>query len=185
MAKRPPVSAKCSTHYRAAHDAGPRALSEITDVVMHCTQGATAQAAASWFANPDSAGSAHLCVDDAHCFRTLSDNRVPWAAPGANTQGVHIEMAGFAAWDAAMWWGRHRWTIERAAYKAARYCHVYGIPPKFRKAADLKAGKHGVTTHAECSKAFGGDHTDPGPLWPRRRFMRRVRAYYAQMEAAT
>lgn len=147
---------------------------------MHDEEAPTAQAAASWFENPDSRGSAHLCVDDNICYRTLENEQVPWAAPGANLHGFHIEQAGYAKWSAVIW-QKHMRTLNRAAYKAAYHCHKFGIPPVFVKASGLKDGKKGITTHAECTKAFGGDHTDPGLLWPRVLFMSRVKFYYAQI----
>jgi hypothetical protein len=30
---------------------------------------------------------------------------------------------------------------------------------------------------------FGGAHSDPGPFWPRRRFMRLVREFHAELTA--
>ena len=183
MTKADPIAHKCRTRYRAAHHDGRRRIADIHLCVMHSTEGPTAEAAARWFANPKSKGSAHLCVDDKRCYQTLPPSFIPWAAPGANRQGFHIEMAGFAAWAARVWGTKHRKTLERAAYKAAKACHAYKIPPRWVSAAGLKAGHKGITTHAECSKAFGGDHTDPGRGWPRRLFMRRVRHYYRALEA--
>lgn len=146
---------------------------------MHDEEAASARSAAAWFANPNMpprgpGGSAHLCIDDVECFRTLEDSQIPWAAPGANTNGLHIEQAGFAAWKKWQWL-KHKRELDRAAKRAAHWCVKYNIPPKFRKAGELLAGKKGITTHAECTKAFGGTHTDPGFFWPRRRFMRKVR----------
>ena len=174
------ITAVCSRKYHAVHTDGQRKLSDIRWIVLHDEEADTAQSAAAWFANPDSQGSAHLCVDDVMCFRTLDNDEIPWAAPGANRQGFHIEQAGFAKWSLVMW-TRYRQTLRRAAYKTALHCKLFGIPPTFVFAAGLAAGDKGITTHAECTKAFGGDHTDPGLFWPRRLFMRYVRAYYAGM----
>lgn len=175
-----PISANCSRKYHAAHDSGTRPLDRIRWIVLHDEEASTAESAAQWFANPDSRGSAHLCVDDLICYRTLDNVDIPWAAQGANEQGFHIEQAGFARWSLAIW-KTHRQTLRRAAYKAAFHCHAFGIPPTFRFARDLKLGYKGITTHAECTKAFGGSHTDPGPFWPRRYFMSLVRSYYADL----
>jgi hypothetical protein len=147
---------------------------------MHDEENASAAAAAAWFANPHSRGSAHLCVDDRECYRTLGNAQIPWGAPGANTFGFHIEQAGFARWSAAIW-KTHVVTLRRAAYKTALHCHTFGIPPQFVDASGLRHGVKGITTHAECTKAFGGDHTDPGPFWPRRLFMSYVRRYYGEL----
>ena len=46
----------------------------------------------------------------------------------------------------------------------------------------MKAGKRGVTVHAVVTKAFGqSTHWDPG-WWPRRKFMRMVRAEMARLK---
>lgn len=149
---------------------------------MHDEESPTAQSAASWFANPKSEGSAHLCVDDTVTYRTLSDTTIPWGAQGANEKGFHIEQAGYAKWTETLWSKRHRRTLQRAAYKTAAHCLKFKIPPRFVFAADLKAGRRGVTTHAQCTLAFGGSHTDPGKSWPRHLFMGLVRAYYLQIK---
>lgn len=174
------INADCHTTFRAAHTSGKRAVTDIKWIVMHDEEATSAFSAASWFANPKSAGSAHIAVDDGICYRTLADDDVAWGAPGANTDGFHIEQAGYANWSLVLW-KRHVKTLQRAAYKAAYHCHKFGVPPVFVKAPGLKAGTKGITTHAEVTKAFGGTHTDPGPLWPRYLFMGLVRRYYKQL----
>ncbi len=174
------VKAICSKKYRAKKTSGTRKLSQVNLIVLHDEEASTAESAAIFFTTPLAQGSAHLCVDDTICFRTLDNVDIPWAAPGANTQGFHIEQAGFAKWSAVIW-KNHRLTLQRAAYKTALHCHLFGIPVQFVFADGLKKGVPGITTHAECTKAFGGTHTDPGPMWPRRFFMRLVRGYYAEL----
>jgi hypothetical protein len=175
------LTANCSNRYTATKSSGNRPLSEIKWVVMHSTEGGTAQGAAAWFANPRSQGSAHLCVDDNICYKTLDDQKIPWGASGANYHGYHIELAGFARWTSLIWSTTHRRTLERGAYKAALRCRWYGIPRVFRTAQELNQGLAGVTTHNECSGAFGGSHWDPGFGWPRSYFMGRVRYWYARL----
>lgn len=175
-----PLAANCHTDFVANHDSGTRPLSAIDLVVMHSTEGATAEAAARWFANPASKGSAHICVDDHTCYRTLADNRIPWGAPGANYHGFHIEQAGRAVWPTSTWAQLHDKTLRRAAFKAALHCKRYGIKVRWLNAEALKLGiRNGITDHDECSKAFGGSHWDPGAGWPRSIFMGYVRLYYA------
>ena len=53
----------------------------------------------------------------------------------------------------------------------------YGIPLRRLRAADLVAGKRGVTGHADISAAFRkSDHCDPGPDFPWTRFLRLARS---------
>ncbi len=175
-----PVESVCDRSYTALKTSGTRPITDILWIVLHSEEAPTAESAARWFTNPKAQGSAHLCVDDNVCYRTLRNQDVPWAAPGANKQGFHIEQAGFAAWQNAGWM-LHRDTLKRAAYKTALHCRLFGLPVTFVTAAGLKRNKPGVTTHAECTKAFGGDHTDPGIFWPRRYFMALVRGYWGDL----
>ena len=161
-----PLASPCSRqYYKAYHRSGTRELNEIKWIVWHDEESASAASAALYFKSPNSGGSAHLCVDDNECFRCLANEDVPWGAPGANQEGFHIEQAGFAKWSAVIW-RKHINTLRRCAYKTALHCKQFDIPVQFCKAADLKAGKKGITTHREVSKAFGGTHSDPGPFYP-------------------
>lgn len=176
-----PINAPCRRDYNAVHTSGTRDVKSIKWIVLHDEEAKSAVSAASWFANPASGGSAHLCVDDQCCQRALPNTAIAWGAPGANDNGFHIEQAGFAKWSAVVW-KSHLGTLKRAAYKTAFHCNQFGIPVRFVRAPGLKVGLKGITTHAECTKAFGGDHTDPGPLWPRPLFMALVRRYHAQLQ---
>jgi hypothetical protein len=172
-----PVSANCSTKFHATHDSGLRAASAILYVCLHCTQGDTALGAASWFQDRRSKGSAQLCVDAGSCYRTLSDLEVPWAAPMANTDGWHIELAGYAEWTRAQWLAHHG-TIYRAAYKVEFHAKKYGVPLRYLTDAQLRAGNvKGIITHAQVTRVFGGTHTDPGERFPLDVFLQTARSF--------
>ena len=174
------LGAPCNRAYRAAHDSGPRSLSAISLVVIHDTEGGSAQGIARYFAHPPNAdvGSTHLVIDDKACYRCLPDAVIPWAAPGANVSGFHIELCGYARWSRLVW-SSHRAMLERAAFKSAYHLRKFHLPPVFRTASELQRKLPGVTTHAEVTKAFRlSDHSDPGRFWPRRYFMGRVRHWY-------
>lgn len=153
--------------FMASRHSGTRAPSQIQYVCLHDTEGGTAKSVALMFHSSEAAGSAHLVVDDFESQRCLEDNQIPWAAPGLNTTGFHIEQCGFAAWSKARWM-LHQPMLHRTAYKTARICHRYGIPVKLVRAAGIRAGVPGVTTHHEVTLAFPAinDHTDPGPHYP-------------------
>ena len=176
-----PIDSACKRDfYKAYHTSGTRPLSKVTLIVWHDEEAPSARGAAAYFQTKQSGGSAHLCVDDNECYRCLANEDIPWGAPGANEQGFHIEQAGYAKWSAVIW-KKHLNTLRRCAYKTALHCKLFGIPTQFLKAADLSAGKHGITTHREVSKAFGGTHTDPGPFYPVPVVMWFVRRYYKQL----
>lgn len=178
------ITAPCSTEFRAAHNSGER-TKPILWVVLHATEGGTARSVARYFATPkndQTVGSANIVVDDQECYRTLDDDIVPWAAPGTNEQGWHVEQCGFTRWTLATWM-LHRRTIRRAAYKAAIRCRDRHIPARWITAAEIRQGVRGVCTHADVTKAFPklGAHTDPGPGYPRRYFMRQLRTYLEEV----
>lgn len=177
------VTATCKTTYKASKHSGTRPNSAVKWIVMHSTEGGTAASTARYFASAASEGSAHLVVDDKDCYRCLPNNAVPWAAPSANTQGFHIEQAGYAAWTTCEW-EKHLPMLHRGAYKAALHCKVFKIPARFVDAAGLKKGLKGITTHAEVSKAFPnnqGNHHDPGVGWPRALFISLVKHYLSTL----
>jgi N-acetylmuramoyl-L-alanine amidase len=178
-----PIAGTCSRRHKAAHDSGKRSLAQIGLIVLHCTQSNSARSSAEWFANPASQGSAHLLVDDFECYRALDDDVIPWAAKGANTRGFHIEITGWASWSRAEWM-KHEQTLRRAAFKAAWHATKYGVPLKLLTAAQLRAGQKGFATHAMCTQAFGGDHTDPGQGCPVDQLMRWTQDYADEINRA-
>ena len=175
-----PVTADCTRDFTAAHYTGGRDVADIKWVVLHSTEGDTAMGAAAWFQNPHSSGSAHLVVDDQHCFRTLPNDLIPWAAPGANEWGFHIEMAGHAYWSGSEW-RHHDLTLRRAAFKTAYHCGLFKIPARWIGPTGLRLRRKGITTHADCTKAFGGSHTDPGAGFPKDVFLSYVKEYAKQL----
>jgi hypothetical protein len=150
--------------------------------VIHSTEGDTAAGAAAWFANPESAGSAHVVVDGGECYRTLDDTRIPFGAPGTNINGFHIEHAGHADWKRQKWMS-HEETLRRGAFKAAFHAVKFGVPLRLLTANDLRHGRSGFVTHATVSEAFTpGGHTDPGHGFPLDHYMELVRRFADQMQ---
>lgn len=166
----------CSREFRASKSSGTRPLSDIRYVVIHSIEGDTARGAASWFQNPDSAGSGHVCVDDKECYRTLPDGVVAWGAPPLNEEGLHLELAAHASWTRKQWL-RHEPMLDSAARITAHWCKRHNIPAVWIGPRALRAGgRRGITLHRWVTDAFGvSTHTDPGTGFPRRRFMRKVR----------
>lgn len=69
---------------------------EIKWVVVHSTEssetGVGAENTARYFASSAAKGSAHINVDNNSCVRSVWDDSQAAAAPGSNTEGVHIEL---------------------------------------------------------------------------------------------
>lgn len=177
------IKAQCEATFRAVHDSGARVASDIGWVVIHCTEGDTAESAARWFTNSASEGSANLVVDDDECYRTVPDLVIPWAAPPLNKRGFHIELAGYVAWTRARWLNQGL-TLQRAAYKTAHRCFTYKVPPRQVGPVGLLLGRKGVTSHNAIRLAWRKtNHTDPGPAFPWDTFMLMVQRYHAEFVA--
>jgi hypothetical protein len=144
-------------------------------LVLHDMQapnkGGIASAVANYFHTMDvprqNGASAHECIDDSLVVQCVHDGDVAWAAPDANSLGYHFEMTGYASQSTNDWLDAYGHDmLKLAAGRVRAKADEHGIPIVFRRAPDLVAGLPGITTHYECSKAFGGDHWDPGPGFP-------------------
>lgn len=161
----------------------------IHSTVSPCEPGG-ARNIASYFRSSRAGGSAHYVVDPGEVVQVVYDSVIAWhAPPNANSLGIELcdipgpvpgDKPGTAAYRAARraWrWNRpeQRRMLRRAARLTAELCAAYDVPPVFLGPAKLRAGRVGITTHVNVSRAWGqSTHWDPG-FWPRRAFMRKVR----------
>jgi N-acetyl-anhydromuramyl-L-alanine amidase AmpD len=149
----------------------------IDVVVIHTMEIAerdgAAEACAHWFASTASEVSAHYCVDAATTIQCVREDDIAWHARGGNANSIGIELAGYAGQRALGWSDAYsRAVLERGARLAAEVCERHGIPIRRLRAADLAAGRRGLTGHADISAAFRkSDHWDPGPDFPWGRFL--------------
>ena len=155
---------------------------QIDLIVIHTMEmdekGETAENCAQWFRNPGAKVSAHYCVDANSIVQCVKDENVAWAAPGANSDGLQIEHAGRAKQTGREWNDDYsNAMLDRSAQLVAELCTKYKIPVTWLYAADLVAGKRGITTHDAVSKAFKrGSHWDPGTGFPVERYLGLIRA---------
>ena len=154
---------------------------QVDLIVIHTMEmdekGETAEHCAQWFQNPSAKVSAHYCVDADSVVQCVRDQDVGWHAPGANHDGIGIEHAGRAKQTGREWSDPYSTAmLDRSAELVAKLCRKYEIPVTWLYAADLKAGKRGITTHDGVSKAFKrGSHWDPGVGFPVERYLKLVR----------
>lgn len=167
-------------------------VAPIRVIVMHTMESpegsTTAEDVARYFqrlpaSNP---ASAHLCVDNNSTVRCVADKDTAWAAPGANADGLHMELAGRAAQTTAQWSDPYsKALLERAAANAAQWCKTYNIPARRLTRTQLRAGERGFVGHDDVSVVYKkSDHTDPGDYFPWNQFIGLVRAYLGQAPPA-
>ncbi len=158
----------------------------IDTVVIHTAECGerpnSAEAVASYFRAPPVTASAHFCVDSDSVVQCVHEDRVAYAAPDQNEQGIQIELSGYARQSAEDWADPYSSAmLDLAAELVADLCARHSIPVEFVGPEGLKAGARGITTHQACTKAFpvGADgkrrsHWDPGNAFPMDAFLARV-----------
>ncbi len=140
----------------------------------------TAQQVAKWFSGDTAPkASAHFCVDDKSSVRVVEDDDIAWAAPGVNSDGLHIEIAGSARQTKGQW--RDEFSLgclDQAAKVAAVWCVKYQIPVRHLNINQTVDGKSkGFIGHVDATRAFPflrGSHTDPGKNFPWALFLQKV-----------
>lgn len=165
---------------------------EVRVIVIHTMQAPekdkTAENVAKYFQGLPSTkkASAHLCIDNNSIVQCVSDNDVAWAAPGANHNGIQLELAGYAGQSSAEWDDVYsKALLENAANAAAQYCLKYDLPRKHLNNAELKAGNEGIIGHDQATQVFKlGNHTDPGKNFPWKDFIDIVEHYYLKRRKA-
>ena len=177
------------THIQARNFT-PAERKAVDLVVLHSTENpirrGVARNVAQWFAGASAPqASSHYVVGPDAVYRCVEERSVAWAAPGANRQGIQIEQVGQAA---KTQWDRDGDGVEdglqvlrRSAELVRGICERWNIPVQPLNAADLLAGKRGITTHAAVSAAWKkSTHVDPGcggdVRWPWDLFLSLVKA---------
>lgn len=120
----------------------------------------------------------HYSVDADSVCQSVREEDIAFHAPGANHNGVGIELSGRARQSQAEWQDPFSFAmLELAAELTASICYRWGLPMVFVPRETLKLpGARGITTHAEVSKAFErSTHWDPGPHFPMAWFIERVK----------
>ena len=166
-------------NYTRVSDYAPR---QIEVVVVHTMEYPERPTSAEWCANYFAKrgaprASAHYMVDADSVVQGVKDRDVAWAAPGNNHNGIQIEHAGYAAQGKPGW--RDPYSVrmlQRSAALTAQLCRKHNIPVRWLSPADLKAGRRGITSHANVSLAWRrSNHTDPGRDFPREQFLLMVK----------
>ena len=144
-------------------------------IVIHSTESSeglgNAEAIAKWFA-ADTApqASAHYVIDPGATVQCVAVADVAWHAGRVNGYSVGLELCGKAGQTREQWTdGTSFQMLDRASKLVRRLSEECEIPLEWVSDAALVDGTaHGLTTHAQISRAFKvpGGHWDPGPNFP-------------------
>ena len=183
-----PVDSPFAVDFFPAVGQGPARNGQRIDVVVIHDMEApekphVARAVAKWFAGLDAPrASAHYCVDDGEVIQCVREFMVAWGAPGANRNGIHIELAGYANQTPEGWLDDYgKAMMSRLVELVFEICFRHDIPLQKLSPEDVKNGHRGICGHADVSRAFpekAGEHPhwDPGPNFPWDEFLRVLRA---------
>jgi hypothetical protein len=167
----------------------------IRRIVLHGTVSPTerggARKIAAYFRSASAGGSAHYVVDPGEVVQSAYDSVICWhAPPNANSIGLEFcDWVGgkdgkplpLSRWDQP----GHKAMLKLAARLTAELCLAYNVPVRMVGSRGLKAGKRGICEHSDVSAAFKqSSHWDLG-AFPRRRFIRLVRAEVESIKTGT
>lgn len=113
-------------------------------------------------------GSAHINVDNNSIVQCVADRSIAYAAPGANHDGIQVELAGYARQTREQWLDEFSTAmLKLAANAVGQYCLKFNLPPVHLTDAQLKAGAPGIVGHDQVTRVYKmSTHTDPGPAFP-------------------
>lgn len=157
---------------RARHFTKVEERRHVRLIVIHTMEAPegpqTAENVARYFATTATKASAHVCIDNNSVVQCVMDNNVAYAAPGANHDGIQIELAGYAEQTTKQWMDEFGVDmLNRAADVVAQYCLKYDIPVRRLTNIQLKNGVPGIIGHSQASEVFKkSTHTDPGVQFP-------------------
>jgi hypothetical protein len=126
--------------------------------------------------------SAHLCIDNNSIVQCVLNNDVAFATPGANNNGIQLEIAGIEKQSTVEWDDAYsKALLEIAANAAAQYCLKYNLPRNHLSKTELKAEDEGIIGYVQASEVFNrSTHIDPGKNFPWEEFIARVEHFYLE-----
>ena len=182
------------TYFGVVCNGGKRSKSSITTVVVHQTQGPTAESAARYL-HTRADGSVHKIVDTYEQYRDAPDNLICCGVAGFNGPALHIEMAGYST---MAWWfpfnRKRRRMLRRCAWQVAKWLYSHNLPNRYVSTKALRHGeRRGWTTHealTDANDAIGvtSTHQDPWPFRkkhvPQRYLKRYIGIYLTELRDA-
>ncbi len=151
-------------------------LKEVRLIVLHCTvskeMGTGAEAVARYFAAGTRKASAHRTADNNSTVISVKDEDTAFAAAGANSDGLHLELVGQPDQTAVQWLDPYSQAeLFQAGLTVREWSRDYDIPLRWLTIAQVADGHtKGLCTHHDVSRAFPAvstGHWDPGPNFPK------------------
>jgi N-acetyl-anhydromuramyl-L-alanine amidase AmpD len=176
--------------YIPARDQGAMRTGTVRLVVIHDMEAPeldkTAENIGLYFQHPDKPSSAHIGVDNNSIVQYVKDSRIAFGAPGANHDGIQVELAGYGSQTQTNWLDKYSIAMLALASDAvAQYLLKFSLPPTKLSDQGLLAGAKGIVGHDQVSRIYHlSTHTDPGPNFPWDRFMLMVKAHYMERRRA-
>lgn len=157
-----------AVNYGSRYGSRPRLIVIHT---MECPcQNGRAQWCAQWFAGTTApVASAHWMVDPSFTWGGVDESYAAWAAPGANSDGIQIEQAGYAAFTPDDWASADvvQMINTQTGPLVAAICARWGIPVRWLTNEELAAGASGIVEHRQVSEVYQrSDHSDCGLNYP-------------------
>ncbi len=165
----------------------------IQQIIIHTSEApkvpGSARAIAEYFhdGSEGRSASAHYCVDAQQIYHCVQNQDIAFGAPGANTNGLHVEHAGFAAQSAAEWADAYNTQmLDLSGLLVATLCRQFDIPARWLSPEEVAVHEQGLSSHLNVTLGYPrqhGTHTDPGVNFPVSTYLQRVAAHL--LESAT
>lgn len=175
-----------------AKNFGAKRTAPVRLIVIHTPEwpesASGAEAVARYFHDDpdDRPASCHITADNDSIVQCVKDSYVAYAAPGANHDGIQIELTGFAGQTKIQW--RDKFSLAAlslAADATAQYCLKYNLPPIKLTDQQLRDGARGIVGHDQVTRIYRkSDHTDPGTNFPWMRFIMYVKGSWTDRGGA-
>lgn len=174
-------------HFHRGRRRNSRILFVVHDMEV-ADSATTAENVARYFEKGAVQASAHFCIDGNSIVQCVQVGDTAFAAPGANSDGIQFELAGFArntmqqwlAEDDVLTWG------ACAAADVLVGLRRFGIDVPIRKGttAEVRDSRwSGFCGHYEVSDAFKkSTHWDPGAGFPWHVFLPKVEWWVSQLD---
>lgn len=151
-------------------------LKAIRLIVIHVTvspeMGTGAEAVADYFAAGTRKASAHRTGDNNSVVMSVKDEDTAFAAAGANSDGLHLELVGQPTQTVEQWRDAYSTAeLHQVAPTIREWSSEFHVPLRWLTVAQVADGKSmGLCTHHDVSRAFPAvstGHWDPGPDFPK------------------